>query len=169
MHIKTIILSAFFLLSVKGFTQSPDPEVVKLANSKLPASLEKFNFLESYADFKKHDIKHDQASIAEDGFRVIFKKSKAKNVAKVELFFSTFGIIHNEEDKDNCALRGMEITFKSKNECDSYLKALGKPTEDDDTKWQFLVNKDDPCKGAQIVRDGDTVIRIFASEGCGGS
>lgn len=168
MNIKTIIASAFFLMSVSGFSQNPDPEVVKLANSKLPASLEKFSFLESYADFKKHDIKHDLDDIVEDGFHVVFKKSKAKGVAKVVLYFYMFGVIEKEEDKDSCALRGMEITFKSKEECDSYLISLGKPTEDDDTKWLFLVNKDDYCRGAQIIRDSDTVIRMFAKEGCGG-
>jgi len=169
-------LNLFFAISLlinisiaaQDSIQWPDPAVVKLANSKLPASLEKFNFLESYADFKKRDIKHDQDEIVEDGFHVVFKKSKAKGVQKVVLFFSFFGTIEKEEDKDNCNLTGMEITFKTKKDCDEYLKTLGKPTEDDESRWEFLLNKDDSCKGCQVIRDGDNVIRMFAMDGCGG-
>lgn len=149
--------------------QWKDPELTKLANSKLPPSLEKFNLLETYGDFKKRGIKHDLDEIVEDGFHVIFKKSKAKGVQKVVLYFSLFGIINKEEDRDLCDLTGMEITFKSKTECDKYLTSLGEPSEADDTKWQFLVNKnEDPCTGVQIIKDGDTVIRMFAVGGCGG-
>lgn len=168
MRIIVFIISAFFLWPNHCVAQETDTALLRLADSKLPPSLEKFRLLESYADFKKRDIKHDQDEIVEDGFHVIFKKSKAKGVAKVVLFFSTYGVIQKEEDKDSCTLTGLEITFKSKAECDKYLAGLGKPSEEDDTRWQFLVHKDDPCTGVQVIRDGDSIIRMFATAGCGG-
>lgn len=168
MPVKSFFFTALLLLSISSaFSQDHDPELIKFASTKLPASLGDFRILDTYARFKESGIKHELTDVVEDGFHAVFTKTKAKGVEKVELFFASYGALRTEADKDSCTIIGMAISFKSKNDCDKYLDAVGKPMEEDPMQWKFLVKADDPCTTVIILRDNDTTIRFFVTEGCG--
>lgn len=168
MNSKTFFFIVILIFGMfTAFSQDHDPELIKLAKEKMPPSLGDFNFLDNYTRFKGSGIKHELTDLAEDGFHAVFEKTKSKGVDKTVLFFASIGAISNEADRENCTIIGMEVTFKSKKDCDKYLNSIGKPTVDDELLWKFFVKEEDPCTSVIVIRDNDKTVRIFVTEGCG--
>jgi hypothetical protein len=161
---KTIycLLLAALLFSQSSFCQpQEDDAFIAFVNTKLPASMNNFSFFEPYGTFLGRQLPHRLDTLSDNSTKASFVRNY-KDVDKVEMTFYT---TNGEAMYYSAEVSQMKIIFKTKINCDAYLKTLSKPTTD--TRWDFGM-KDKECKGIQIYKEGDKSIWLKTYTGCGG-
>ncbi|MBN8686338.1 MAG: hypothetical protein J0M10_04950 [Chitinophagales bacterium] len=158
-YILFLLSGCLLHLAVKA--QEEDEALVKLANERIPVSMQHFSFFETYGTFigRQLDFRMDTLSALQ--FRVRFQRNY-KDIESVSMIFSA-----PEEGYLNSAkVTAMYIRFKTPTACAAYLKLLGKPATA--TRWDFDPGGGSACKGVQVFRQDEKTVRIQTFSDCSG-
>lgn len=160
---KKYLLSLFCccLLQLSAKSQETDEALVKLANDRIPVSMQNFSFFETFGTFigRQLDFRTDTLSPLQLGIR--FKRDY-KDIDSITMIFSA----PEEGSYYSARVTAMHIRFKSAPACAAYLKLLGKPATT--TRWDFELKDSPACKGVQVFRQDTKTIRIKVFSDCSG-
>lgn len=158
-YILYLISCCLIQLAVKA--QEQDEALVKLANDRIPVSMQHFSFFETYGTFigRQLDFRADTLSPLQLGVR--FKRDY-KDIDSIKMIFSA----PEESSFYSARVTAMLIRFKSAAACAAYLKLLGKPATP--TRWDFELNDSSACKGVQVFRQDTKTILIRVFSDCSG-
>jgi hypothetical protein len=141
--------------------QEQDYTLAKLANDRIPVSMQNFSFYETYGTFIGRQLDFRTDTVSPLQFRVSFRRDY-KEIDSITLIFSAA-----EEGYYNRAMvTAMHIRFKTTAACTAYLKLLGKPATA--TRWDFEVKGGPACKGVQVFKQDTKTIRIQTFSDCSG-
>lgn len=149
------------LLQLTAQAQETDEALVKLANDRIPVSMQNFSFFETFGTFIGRQLDFGIDTLSPLQFRVMFRRDY-KDVDSITLLFTA-----TEEGYFSSAMvTAMYVRFKSSPACAAYLKLLGKPATA--TRWDFYLNDQNPGKGVQVYKENDRTIRIKTFTESGG-
>ena len=149
------------LLQLTAQAQETDEALVKLANDRIPVSMQNFSFFETYGTFIGRQLDFGIDTLSPLQFRVMFRRDY-KDVDSITLLFTA-----TEEGYFNSAMvTAMHIRFKSAPACAAYLKLLGKPATA--TRWDFELKGGTGCKGVQVFKQDAKTVRIQIYSDCSG-
>jgi hypothetical protein len=131
----------------------------KFANEKIPKSIQNFSFFETYGTFVGRQLPHQLDTLSPFVIQASFKRNYL-DVANITIKFSTQqqGLFYSAQ------ATSMLIQFKTKTQCDAYLKKLGQSITTN--RWDFDL-KEIPCMGVQVYKQNEKTIEIKTFNDCG--
>lgn len=155
-----LILSALFLHSI-CLAQEPDEELRIFANARIPASMQNFDFFETYGTFSLRQLEVQSEVLTPKSFRIFFSRNY-KDVDSLSFIF----VGASADSPNQAQITSMTIRFKTAAGCNNYLKNMGAPAAD--KRWDFVMKGENACKGVQIYKQDVKTIRIQPFSNCSG-
>ncbi len=156
-----LLILSVLLLQCICLAQEPDEEFRKFANAKIPASMQNFDFFETYGTFSLRQLDTKSEVISPFSFKVSFYRNY-KEVDSLSLIFFS----ETEEAINSAQVKTMVIRFKSATGCANYLKLLGAPVSVN--QWNFNMKGEQACKGVRIIKQGNKTVLVQTFSECGG-